>query len=124
MTSRTDLTRNPPDASGTGPRTAPQDARQEAAENAGQEPAQNPGHKPVRNAGPAGAIDLTEERTGKNPLASRGTPHLPHERDESVGATSAVPSETIRQGYRDLKRGLRDTSRAPEADAAYEKLKK
>jgi hypothetical protein len=51
-------------------------------------------------------------------------PPLPHDRDESVGATGGVPSERVRQGHRDLKRGLQDTSRGPEAGRAYEKLKK
>lgn len=52
------------------------------------------------------------------------SPHMPHERDESVGATGGVPSERVQQGHRDLKRGVQDTSRAPEADRAYDKLKK
>lgn len=52
------------------------------------------------------------------------SPHLPHERDQEVGATDGVPSERVRQGARDLKRGLRDTSRADEAGAAYAKQKK
>lgn len=49
---------------------------------------------------------------------------MPHERDEKVGATDGVPSERVRQGSRDLKRGVQDTSRAPEADNAYRKLKR
>lgn len=52
------------------------------------------------------------------------TPKLPHEQDESVGSTGGIPSPRVQQGNRDLKRGLVDTSRAPEADAAYRKLKK
>jgi len=52
------------------------------------------------------------------------TPRLPHERDEAVGSTGGVPSERVRQGHRDLKRGVQDTSRAPEAGRAYDKLKK
>ena len=51
-------------------------------------------------------------------------PPLPHERDEAVGSTGGVPSERMRQGHRDLKRGVQDTSRAPEAGRAYDKLKK
>ena len=101
MAIRTDRTRNRSHPSGAGSRSA---ARQ----------------KP----GQPGTVDLTEKRTGKTPLASPATPHLPHERDEAVGATNAVPSEKVRQGFRDLERGLQDTSRAPEADAAYDKLKK
>jgi len=74
------------------------------------------------------AIDLTanspSKHSRKNPLASPSTPRLPHERDEAVGATGAVQSDKVRQGFRDVERGLQDTSRAPEADAAYDKLKK
>lgn len=51
-------------------------------------------------------------------------PALPHERDESTDMTGGVQSEVVQQGARDLKRGLEDTSRAPEADRAYKKLKK
>ncbi len=51
-------------------------------------------------------------------------PQLPHERDEKTGMTDHVPSEVVRQGARDLKRGLQDTSRSTESDAAYRKLKK
>ena len=50
-------------------------------------------------------------------------PKLPHEHDESVGATGGVPSEAMQQAYRDVKRGLQDTSRGAAANAAYEKLK-
>lgn len=100
MATRNGRARIRSDSAGTGSRSAPQ------------------------KVGKIGAIDLTEKRTVENPLASPATPHLPHERDEVVGETDAVPSEKVRQGYRDLKRGLQDTSRAPEADAAYKKLKK
>ena len=37
--------------------------------------------------------------------------------------TGGEPSAAVQQGARDLKRGLQDTSRAPEADRAYKKLK-
>jgi hypothetical protein len=52
------------------------------------------------------------------------TPHMPHERDEAVGATGGVQSERVQQAHRDLQRGLQDTSRAPEADRAYKKQKR
>ncbi len=55
---------------------------------------------------------------------SAAGPELPHERDEKAGATGGVPSARVQQGARDLKRGVRDTSRAVEADQAYRKLKK
>lgn len=104
MAVRTGRTQTRPEASKTDLRTAPQKAPQKVGQ--------------VR------AIDLTEKPVGDDQLASPATPHLPHERDEVVGATGGVPSEKVRQGYRDVKRGLQDTSRAPEADAAYDKLKK
>ena len=57
----------------------------------------------------------------KGPAAG---PQLPHERDEKTGMTDGVPSKLVQQGARDLKRGLQDTSRSTESDAAYRKLKK
>ena len=80
--------------------------------------------KVVQKAEQKRTVDLTGTSTGENSLASPVTPHLPHERDEKVGVTGSIPSEAVRQGYRDVKRGIQDTSRAPEADAAYDKLKK
>ena len=50
-------------------------------------------------------------------------PKLPHERDESVGSTGGVPSPEMQQAYKDVKRGLQDTSRGTDANVAYEKLK-
>ena len=50
-------------------------------------------------------------------------PKLPHERDESVGTTGGVPSAAVQQAYKDVKRGLQDTSRGTAANQAYEKLK-
>ena len=52
------------------------------------------------------------------------SPELPHERDEGTGMTAGVPSRRVQQGHADVKRGVQDTSRAPEADTAYRKLKK
>jgi hypothetical protein len=51
-------------------------------------------------------------------------PKLPHERDESVGSTGGVPSAAVQQAYKDVKRGLQDTSRGAAANLAYEKLKR
>ncbi|MBC7954653.1 MAG: hypothetical protein H7Y33_02115 [Cytophagales bacterium] len=66
---------------------------------------------------PAPSVATTSPTESSNPL-------LPHERDEKVGMTGGAPSTRVQQGARDLKRGLSDTTRAPEADAAYRKLKK
>ena len=57
-------------------------------------------------------------------VARSGSSLLPHERDEKAGMTGGIPSARVRQGARDEKRGVLDTSRAPEADAAYRKLKR
>ena len=66
---------------------------------------------------PVKQIDLKAPRRSSQPP-------LPHERDEAVGATGGVPSERVRQAHRDVQRGLQDTSRAPEADRAYQRQKK
>lgn len=58
----------------------------------------------------------------QTPEASK-SPAMPHERDERTGMTGGVPSERVAQGHDDLERGLKDTSRSTEADAAYRKLK-
>ena len=56
--------------------------------------------------------------------ASRhASPKLPHERDETPGMTGGEPSERVEQGHRDVARGVQDTSRAPEADRTYRRLK-
>ena len=49
---------------------------------------------------------------------------MPHERDESVGMTGGIPDETVRQGHRDVEKGLKDTSRSEATNEAYTKLKK
>lgn len=56
-------------------------------------------------------------------IAKPTEPKLPHEQDESVGSTGGVPSPLVQQAYKDVKRGLQDTSRGAAANAAYEKLK-
>ncbi len=66
---------------------------------------------------PHQSVDLTSPEPAT-------APELPHERDEGAGMTDGVPSPRVRQGQADLKRGVQDTSGAPEADTAYRKLKK
>lgn len=66
---------------------------------------------------PSRGVDLVEPHRSAQP-------HLPHERDEAAGATGGVPDERVRQGHRDVVRGVQDTSRAPEAGRAYDRLKK
>jgi hypothetical protein len=46
------------------------------------------------------------------------------DRDDAAGLADGVrPSESMRQGAIDVERGVKDTSRAPEADRAYKRLK-
>lgn len=71
----------------------------------------------LRRAAPAAKVNLTAPDTAAD-LA------LPHERDETVGMTGGVQSPIVQQGARDVKRGVKDTSRAVEADETYKRLKK
>lgn len=48
---------------------------------------------------------------------------LPHERDQSIEMTAKKPDPKMRQAGRDLDRGLQDTSKGPEMNRAYNKLK-
>ena len=48
---------------------------------------------------------------------------LPHERDQSPDSANQPASPEVAQGARDLKKGIKDTSKAPEMDKAYKKLK-
>lgn len=62
-------------------------------------------------------------RPGGLVRAPDGLP-LPHERDQSAhGVTDGVPSAEVQQGYRDLQRGLQDTSRPPEIDRIEQRQK-
>jgi hypothetical protein len=58
------------------------------------------------------------------PGSSPAQAPLPHERDESKDMTGGIPSEPMRQAFRDLRRGLQDTDRGAEADRTYKKLKR
>ena len=56
--------------------------------------------------------------------ADGSRPKLPHGHDQSVGTTGGTPVPAVtRQAYRDVTRGVRDTSRGDEAQEAYQKLK-
>jgi hypothetical protein len=47
---------------------------------------------------------------------------LPHERDQAVDMTNAKPNPVVEQAGRDVKRGVKDTSKSVEMDRAYKKL--
>lgn len=74
-------------------------------------------HPPGPSASPAELNLRDKDKSGSSPMA-------PNDRDETTGSTGGVPSERVQQGGRDLKRGIRDTSRGEETDRAYEKLRK
>lgn len=71
---------------------------------------------------PAGDAAVT--RVDLTTPAASTSPPMPHERDETAGMTDGQPNERIRQGHDDLERGVRDTTRSPEAGRAYDKQKK
>jgi hypothetical protein len=48
---------------------------------------------------------------------------LPNERDQSIDMTLEAVDPVVEQAARDVRRGLQDTSKGPEMDAAYDKLK-
>ena len=70
------------------------------------------------------AVPVPVQNTAVDLTSASASPVLPHERDESVGMTGGLQSGVVQQASRDLKRGLEDTSRAPEADRAYRKQQK
>jgi hypothetical protein len=72
---------------------------------------------PPQRADGGEGVDLTSNQESKSP-------RMPHERDEKTGMTGGAKSARVEQGARDIKKGMQDTSRAPEADAAYKKQKK
>jgi len=47
---------------------------------------------------------------------------LPHDRDQSVDMTDDKPNPVVKQGGRDVQRGVKDTSKSVEMDRAYKKL--
>lgn len=48
---------------------------------------------------------------------------MPHERDESTDMTQATPEPMIEQARQDVKNGMQDTSKSPEMNQTYKKLK-
>ena len=74
--------------------------------------------------GRAATAASTSVKTDLTSPSQPGEANMPHERDETVGMTGGETDPVIRQGQRDVERGLKDTSRANETDAAYHKLRK
>ena len=71
-----------------------------------------------------------------SPPSTQGTPpqpgllpasddlSLPHERDQSTDMTPETNDPVVEQASKDIQRGLKDTSKGPEMDKAYDKLKR
>ena len=55
--------------------------------------------------------------------AVNGSLELPHDRDQAVDMTSAKNSPLVEQAAKDLDKGIKDTSKAPEMNQAYKKQK-
>ena len=79
---------------------------------------------PKRTTPAVRSVNTAKPVRRRSNLLSSVTPKLPHEHDQSVGMTDGTPSDTVQQAYRDVTQGQQDTDRGPEAQRAYEKLKK
>lgn len=63
--------------------------------------------KPVKGTTtPDVEVDTTSQQTPSNPGSSA---KLPHERDQSIGATRKDPHPEVQQAFKDVKRGLENT---------------
>lgn len=93
------------------PKNTPLNSRAQPASSKGM-PAKDPraqGSRPGQQGTPKdGAVESSLE--------------LPHERDQAVDMTNAKPDPVVEQAGRDLKRGVKDTSKSVEMDRAYKKL--
>jgi len=102
------------------PKTPPEDSRRALGNTAPAAAPRTPeGDDPT-------AVDLTREASSRAPArddTGDRSPRLPHERDEGVGMTDGRPDARIKKAQEDLERGVKDTSRAPEADRIYRRLK-
>lgn len=78
---------------------------------ASQRPPTGAGAPATLPAGGPGSPDVSSDQS------------LPHDRDEKPGMTDGKPSKRIEQGRRDVENGVKDTSRGPEADRAYQRQK-
>lgn len=81
--------------------------------------------------GPGGDRPDPDPKSGNTTLVQgetqRRVPRMPHERDESADGQARAEPSNRRVGERahgDAQRGVADTTRGAELDAAYEKLRK
>lgn len=81
--------------------------------------------KPVKSP-PSPAIHPTANQptpTQPGLLPATDDLAMPHERDQSTDMTPEAKDPMVEQAARDVKRGVKDTSKGPEMDKAYDKLK-
>ena len=76
---------------------------------------------PARKPLPGRPLD-TRTRT-QHDVSVEASLRLPSERDESSDMTNDTPDPMIQQARRDIKNGIQDTSKSPEMNQAYKKLK-
>jgi len=63
-------------------------------------------------------------RVSRLPRPASDKPAPADQRDAPAGRIDDHPSAPLRQAHEDLKRGVQDTDRGPEADRTYKKLKR
>ncbi|CAN5399134.1 hypothetical protein BH10PSE16_BH10PSE16_33550 [soil metagenome] len=95
-----------------------------------QKPTTAPTHTPVQPA--AGKGRPATDPQPQKPLAGRqpdledasveATLELPHDRDQASDMTGGQSNPVVTQAGQDIKKGLKDTSKAPEMDHAYKKI--
>lgn len=77
--------------------------------------------KPVKSPPSPPPAQATKPQPGLLPASDDLA--LPHERDQSTDMTPEAIDPVVAQADRDVKRGFQDTSKGPEMDKAYDKLK-
>ena len=94
-------------------------------------PAQTPRQKHTATAAGKG-MPATQPLPGRAQTQHTRTQHdasveaslrMPNERDESTDMTADAPDAVVVQARKDLKRGIEDTSKGPEMNQTYKKLK-
>ena len=80
--------------------------------------------KPVDPTVQAAAGDLTEQQVNLDRAGASSAPKMPHERDESSGATGGAPDARVQQAAIDVAQGRQDTSRGEATERAYRAQKK
>ena len=56
-------------------------------------------------------------------LRAKASLELPHECDQAIDMTGGQSSAVVEQAGRDIRRGLKGTSKGPEMDRTYKKLR-